>query len=116
MTMITGQTGKRGELHVFGQLLERGIVPYVPLVDLEGIDCLVRKQDGTYIELQVKTLNTPSTPMWWQVTKVPQRANYYYALVSIPLGWDTWIMSASDFLLHASGPTGPRQNIYDLDL
>ena len=68
MTISSGATGRRGELHVFGELLKREIIPYAPIVDLEGIDCIIRKSDGSYVELQVKTLNTPKTPMWWQVS------------------------------------------------
>jgi hypothetical protein len=54
--------------------------------------------------------------MWWQVVNAPQRPNYYYALVSIPLGWATWILPSTVFIANASGPTGPKRNIYDLDL
>jgi hypothetical protein len=116
MTISSGVTGKRGELHVFGELLKREIIPYAPVVDLESIDCIIRKSDGSYIELQVKTINTPETPMWWQVVNPPQRLNYYYALVSVPLGWKTWILPSAVFIANATGPTGPKHNTYDLNL
>jgi hypothetical protein len=116
MTISSGATGKRGELHVFGELLKQGIIPYAPIVDLEGIDCIIRKSDGSYVELQVKTLNTPKTPMWWQVVNPLQQENYFYALVSVPLGWATWILPSEVFIANASGPTGPKRNIYDLNL
>lgn len=116
MTISSGASGKRGELHVFGELLKREIIPYAPIVDLESIDCIIRKSDGSYVELQVKTLNTPETPMWWQVLNPIQRENYYYALVSAPLGWTTWILPSAVFIANATGPTGPKHDTYDLDL
>ena len=45
--------GERGELYVFGELLKRGAISYVPLVD-DGVDALVRTSEGTVIEIQVK--------------------------------------------------------------
>jgi hypothetical protein len=116
MTISSGATGKRGELHVFGELLKREIIPYAPIVDLESIDCIIRKSDGSYVELQVKTLNTPKYPMWWQVRNPLQRTNYYYAFVSVPLGWTTWILPSAVFIANASGPTGPKRDTYDLNL
>jgi hypothetical protein len=57
--------GKRGELFVFAQLLQRGVVPYTPLLDIEAVDCVIRKPQGGYFEVHVKTINSPATPLWW---------------------------------------------------
>jgi hypothetical protein len=35
-------------------MLKEGIDLYVPLVDDFGIDAIIRKPDGTFIELQIK--------------------------------------------------------------
>jgi hypothetical protein len=41
----TQKTGKRGELTVIGELLKRGFDVYIPVVDTEGIDCIVKTKD-----------------------------------------------------------------------
>jgi hypothetical protein len=51
----TQKTGKRGELTVIGELLKRGFDVYIPVVDTEGIDCIVKTKSGKYIDIQIKT-------------------------------------------------------------
>ena len=46
--------GKRMEYYIIGQMLMEGLDCYVPLVDDHGVDCVVKKHDGTFIELQIK--------------------------------------------------------------
>ncbi len=53
------EKGKLGELYVFGKLIENGAMPFVPLVDIRGVDAIVRKKDGTYVEIQVKSTWPP---------------------------------------------------------
>ncbi len=49
-------TGKRGELRVIGKLLGQGFTVYTPVVDIEGIDCIIRNDKGRLIEIQIKTI------------------------------------------------------------
>src|SRR5205823_3353215 len=107
--------GKRGELYVFTTLLQHGVMPYAPLLDIESIDCLVRKPRDGYFEIQVKTNNTPADPTWWTANNVPDRDDYVLVFVSVPLNWDVWILPAPIFYQHATGPTGPKRT-YNLDL
>ena len=46
--------GKRMEYYLIGLMLKEGLDCYVPLVDDDGIDVVIRKSDGTYIEIQIK--------------------------------------------------------------
>jgi len=46
--------GKRMEYYVLGLMLKEGLDIYVPLVDDFGIDAVLRKSDGTFVELQIK--------------------------------------------------------------
>ena len=46
--------GKRMEYHLIGQMLMEGLDCYVPLVDDHGVDCIIKKEDGTFIEIQIK--------------------------------------------------------------
>lgn len=46
--------GKRMEYKLIGDMLIEGIDCYVPLVDDHGVDCVIKKEDGTFIEIQIK--------------------------------------------------------------
>ncbi len=46
--------GKRIEYWVIGLMLKEGIDVYVPLVDDDAIDAVIKKHDGTFIEVQIK--------------------------------------------------------------
>lgn len=98
-------TGKMGELRVFARLMERGLVPYVPLVD-EGIDCLLR--DGTRI--QIKTVKTQRDPRWFQVTNLVPKDNFY--IICVDGNGEFWIFPSKVFAENATESRG----IYDLNL
>ena len=46
--------GKRMEYKIVGDMLMEGLDCYLPLVDDHGVDCVIKKQDGTFIEIQIK--------------------------------------------------------------
>ena len=46
--------GKSAEYFVFSELIKGGADVYLPAVDI-GIDAIVRREDGTYLEIQVKS-------------------------------------------------------------
>jgi len=55
MEITSQQKGKLGELWVFGKLLNAGVNVYLPLVDEEGIDAVIRTSDGRLLGIQVKS-------------------------------------------------------------
>lgn len=46
--------GKRMEYKLVGNMLMEGLDCYLPLVDDHGGDCVIKKSDGTFIEIQIK--------------------------------------------------------------
>lgn len=46
--------GKRIEYYVIGRMLAEGIDVYIPLVDDHGVDAIIKKADGTFVEIQIK--------------------------------------------------------------
>lgn len=46
--------GKRIEYWVIGLMLKEGIDVYVPLVDDDAIDAVIKKSDGSFVEVQIK--------------------------------------------------------------
>ena len=46
--------GKRMEYNLVGKMLMEELDVYMPLVDDHGVDCVIKKADGTFIEVQIK--------------------------------------------------------------
>jgi len=53
--MQTGQIGKLGEQLVIAVLMKLGLDVYLPIVDIHGIDCIIRTNKGEYFDVQIKT-------------------------------------------------------------
>ena len=43
--------GKRMEYNLVGKMLMEGLDVYLPLVDDHGVDCVIKKEDGAFIEM-----------------------------------------------------------------
>ncbi|MFQ5880192.1 MAG: hypothetical protein ACE5IZ_08480 [Dehalococcoidia bacterium] len=100
--MSTIDTGKRGEYLVLAGLLKRGARVYVPVVDAEGIDAIVRRADGSFVELQVKTASMSNKcPRWFQVTNLKPRPNFYILGVSLRDG-EIWVIPSLVFAKYAT--------------
>ena len=66
MERTSQQKGKRAEFLVFGELVKRRADLYLPVIDT-GLDAIVRREDGTHLDIQVK-----STEKGWSLdTWVP---------------------------------------------
>lgn len=102
--------GKRIEYWVACSALKQGLDVFIPLVDDKGIDLVIRRKDGTYIEVQVKGKSKKgSREMAADFSSITHiaRPNYFFVFYSEHL--DTfWIMSSQEFLKEAgqmkSGP------------
>lgn len=46
--------GKRMEYWIIGRMLKEGLDVYVPLVDDDAIDAVIRRDDGSFITVQIK--------------------------------------------------------------
>jgi len=46
--------GKRMEFYVVGLMLKEGLDVYLPLVDDNAIDAVVKRPDGRFVEVQIK--------------------------------------------------------------
>ncbi len=92
--------GKRMEYNLVGKMLMEGLDCYLPLVDDHGVDCIIKKEDGTYIEIQIKarskTVKEGDAALFAAITH-EAASNYYFVFYSERL--DTmWIMSSEEFL------------------
>jgi hypothetical protein len=46
--------GKRIEYYVIGLMLKEGLDVFLPMVDDDAIDAVIKKPDGTFVEVQIK--------------------------------------------------------------
>ncbi|EHK9182021.1 hypothetical protein KCU29_004693, partial [Vibrio parahaemolyticus] len=87
--------GKRMEYWIAGLMLKEGIDVYMPLIDDNGIDAVIRKPDGTFIEIQIKARSKEVTmgdaALFAAITH-DLRDNYYFVFYSERLE-QFWIMS-----------------------
>ena len=78
--------GKRQEYVAIAELLRRGFDIYIPVVDDQGIDCVIRRGDKDYVELQIKARSEDCQPKnagKFTGLKIPEpRENYFFLLYS----------------------------------
>lgn len=110
--------GKRIEHYLVGQMLKEGLDCYLPLVDDDGIDVVIRKADGQYIEVQIKARSTTvidGDGALFSAIEHQARNNYYFVFYSER--HDTmFIMSSEEYLkeciTNKSGKNVGRRSIW----
>ena len=92
--------GKRMEYKLIGDMLMEGLDCYVPLVDDHGVDCVIKKSDGTFIEVQIKARSkevTDGDAALFAAIVHEYRPNFYFVFYSERME-KMWIMSSEEFL------------------
>lgn len=92
--------GKRIEYYLIGLMLKEGLDCYLPVVDDDGIDVVIRKSDGSYIEVQIKARSkdvVEGDAALFAALTHEYRPNYYFVFYAERLN-ATWIMSSDEFL------------------
>ncbi len=92
--------GKRMEYNLVGKMLMEGLDCYLPLVDDHGVDCVIKKADGTFIEVQIKARSnevTDGDAALFSAIVHDYRPNFYFVFFSERLN-TMWIMSSEEFL------------------
>jgi len=96
--------GRAAEAYVWMRLLERGMIPCIPMVDCQGFDAIVRMADGQCVRVQVKSRGTPLPTtgaygeqiksLWWD--KTDESLAFDYLVISLPLegagGYEAWVI------------------------
>lgn len=96
----TAGFGKRMEYKLIGDMLMEGLDCYVPLVDDHGVDCVIKKADGTFIEVQIKARSNEvaegDAALFGTIVH-EYTPNFYFVFYSERLDL-MWIMSSEEFL------------------
>ena len=92
--------GKRMEYNLVGKMLMEGLDVYLPLVDDHGVDCVIKKEDGTFIEIQIKARSNEvafgDAGLFAAITH-DLTPNFYFVFYSERLD-SMWILSSEEFL------------------
>ncbi len=96
--------GKRIEYWIVGQMLKEGLDVYLPLVDDDAVDAVIKRPDGRFIEIQIKARAEGvvfGNAGGFAAIKHEWRPDYWFVFYSERL--DTiWIMSSDEFLAEAT--------------
>jgi len=114
----TAGFGKRIEYYLIGLMLKEGIDVYVPLVDDNAIDAIIKKANGSYVEVQIKARSQDvkfGDAALFAAIDHTERENYYFVFYSERLK-KTWIMSSREFIeesvLNKSGKNIGKRSIW----
>lgn len=92
--------GKRIEYYIVGLMLKDGLDVYLPLVDDNAIDAVVKKPNGTFVEVQIKARSKDvifGDCALFAAIPHEYRQNYWFVFYSERLD-KIWLMSSNEFL------------------
>lgn len=95
--------GKRIEYYVIGLMLKEGLDVYLPMVDDEAIDAVIKKPDGSFVEVQIKARSKHvlfgDGALFAAITH-EYRKNYWFVFYSERME-TMWILSSEEFVKEA---------------
>ncbi len=92
--------GKRIEYWIIGRMLKEGFDVYVPLVDDDAIDAVIRRPDGSFITVQIKARSksvVKGNAAIFSVRSHEWRKDYWFVFYSERMDM-MWIMSSKEFI------------------
>ena len=99
----TASFGTRMEFWIIGEMLRQGLDVYRPLVDDMGIDVIIRRPNGSFVEVQIKARSSEEDhayPASFSGIKCDeQRSNYWFIfyVARAPETPKVWLMTADEF-------------------
>ena len=119
MEHTSQQKGKGAEFFVFGELIRRGADLYLPTIDT-GIDAIIKKKDGTYLQIQVKSTEEEEQAGYFNVYDIEQYPEDKFFIICVDMNEEKakikgkpniWVLSAKDFKKYMV--SGCRLPIYE---
>jgi hypothetical protein len=92
--------GKRIEYYIVGLMLKQGLDVYLPVVDDDAIDAVVKRPDNRFVEVQIKARSKDcifGDAALFAGLKHDYRPNYWFVFYAERM--DTmWILSSHEFI------------------
>lgn len=93
--------GKRIEYWIVGRMLKEGLDVYLPLVDDDAVDALVRRPDGSAALVQIKARSRDVIPgdaaLFAAIDHPTERDDYWFVFYSERMEV-MWIMTSREFI------------------
>ena len=102
--------GKRSEYFVISHMLQEGLDCYIPIVDDDGVDVVIRKDDNNFVMVQIKARSNDvkdgNAALFSALQHCQKRENYFFVFYSERMQKDSnkpfyWILSSEEFLKEA---------------
>ena len=96
----TAAFGKRIEYWIIGRMLKEGIDVYVPLVDDDAIDAVIKRADGSFATVQIKARSNDvvrGDAAFFGGIPHELREDYWFVFFSERMDM-MWIMTSDEFL------------------
>ena len=92
--------GKRMEYYIVGLMLKEGLDVYMPLVDDDAIDAVIKRPDGTFVEVQIKARSNDvifGDAALFAALPHEYRSNYWFVFYSERME-KMWLLSSNEFI------------------
>ena len=92
--------GKRIEYYVIGLMLKEGLDVFLPMVDDNAIDAVIKKPDGSFVEVQIKARSKHvifGDAALFAGIPHEYRQNYWFVFYSERMD-KLWILSSKEFI------------------
>jgi hypothetical protein len=101
------------EYWIIGRMLKEGLDVYVPLVDDNAVDAVVRRTDGSFASVQIKARSNDvklgSAGLFAAIPHEELRENYWFVFYSERMNM-MWIMTSAEFIgASAQNKTGKNK-------
>lgn len=96
--------GKRIEYWIIGLMLKQGLDVYVPLVDDDAIDAVIKRPDGRFVQVQIKARSKSvkeGNGALFAAISHELRHDYWFVFYSERLN-TIWVMSSEEFIAEAT--------------
>jgi hypothetical protein len=96
----TAGFGKRIEYWIIGNMLKEGLDVYIPIVDDDAIDAVIRKKDGKFITVQIKARSKDvifGDAALFAAIPHELRDNYWFIFYSERMD-KMWILTSEEFI------------------
>ena len=96
--------GKRIEYYIIGLMLKEGLDVYLPMVDDDAIDAVIKKSDGSFVEVQIKARSKHvlfGDAALFAAIPHESRPNYWFVFYSERID-KMWILSSNEFIKEAN--------------
>ena len=101
--------GKHIEYKIMAMMLVEGLDVYTPLIDDHGVDCVVKRPNGTFVEIQIKARSKDAKQGgFFSVDKHENAIPDFYFIFYAETQDTMWVFSSEDFVKESGMNTGGK--------